>query len=52
MARIIGAVASTHVPAIGKAIAEKKQNDPYGSRSFKALIMSMPGLRARSPMWR
>jgi len=28
MARIIGAVASTHVPAIGKAIAEKKQNDP------------------------
>ena len=29
MARIIGAVASTHVPAIGKAIAEKRENDPY-----------------------
>jgi protocatechuate 4,5-dioxygenase beta chain len=29
MARIIGAVATTHVPSIGKAIAEGKQNDPY-----------------------
>ena len=29
MARIIGGIASTHVPAIGKAIAENKQNDPY-----------------------
>jgi len=29
MAQIIGALASTHVPAIGKAIADNKQNDPY-----------------------
>jgi protocatechuate 4,5-dioxygenase beta chain len=29
MACIIGGIASTHVPAIGKAIAEHKQNDPY-----------------------
>src|SRR3974390_1453003 len=29
MAVIIGGVATTHVPSIGKAIAEKKQNDPY-----------------------
>jgi protocatechuate 4,5-dioxygenase beta chain len=29
MARIIGGIASTHVPAIGKAIAEHKQNEPY-----------------------
>jgi protocatechuate 4,5-dioxygenase, beta chain len=29
MATIIGGVATTHVPSIGKAIAEKKQKDPY-----------------------
>jgi len=27
MTRIIGGIATTHVPSIGKAIAEKKQND-------------------------
>ena len=35
MASIIGGVASTHVPAIGKAIAEKKQNDPYWKPFFQ-----------------
>ena len=35
MARIIGGVASTHVPAIGKAIAEKKQDDPYWKPFFQ-----------------
>ena len=35
MARIIGGVATTHVPSIGKAIAEKKQNDPYCKPFFK-----------------
>ena len=34
MARIIGGVASTHVPAIGKAIADGKQMDPYWSPFF------------------
>ena len=29
MARIIGGVGTTHVPSIGKAIAEKKHDDPY-----------------------
>jgi len=29
MARIIGGIGTTHVPSIGKAIAEGKQNDPY-----------------------
>lgn len=29
MARIIGGVATTHVPSIGKAIAEHQENDPY-----------------------
>jgi protocatechuate 4,5-dioxygenase beta chain len=35
MAKIIGGVATTHVPSIGKAIADKKQNDPYWSPFFK-----------------
>ena len=34
MARIIGGVGTTHVPAIGKAIAESKQNDPYWKPFF------------------
>jgi protocatechuate 4,5-dioxygenase beta chain len=29
MARIIGGIGTTHVPAIGKAIAEHKEQDPY-----------------------
>ena len=35
MAKIIGGVATTHVPSIGKAIAEKKQNDPYWKPFFQ-----------------
>ena len=35
MARIIAGIATTHVPSIGKAIAEKKQNDPYWKPFFK-----------------
>jgi protocatechuate 4,5-dioxygenase, beta chain len=35
MARIIGGVATTHVPSIGKAIAEHKQNDPYWKPFFR-----------------
>ncbi len=35
MARIIGGVATTHVPSIGKAIAEGKQNDPYWKPFFR-----------------
>jgi protocatechuate 4,5-dioxygenase beta chain len=34
MARIIGGVASTHVPAIGAAIAKGLQNDPYWKPFF------------------
>ena len=34
MASIIGGIASTHVPSIGKAIADKKQNDPYWKPFF------------------
>ncbi len=35
MAKIIGGVATTHVPSIGKAIAEQKQNDPYWKPFFR-----------------
>jgi len=35
MAKIIGGIATTHVPAIGKAIAENKQNDPYWKPFFQ-----------------
>ncbi len=35
MAKIIGGVATTHVPSIGKAIAEQKQNDPYWKPFFQ-----------------
>jgi len=34
MAKIIGGVATTHVPSIGKAIADKKYNDPYWKPFF------------------
>ena len=35
MARIIGGIGTTHVPSIGKAIADGKQNDPYWSPFFR-----------------
>jgi protocatechuate 4,5-dioxygenase, beta chain len=34
MARIIGGVGTTHVPAIGKAIADRKHQDPYWKPFF------------------
>jgi protocatechuate 4,5-dioxygenase beta chain len=35
MAVIVGGVGTTHVPSIGKAIAERKQNDPYWKPFFR-----------------
>ncbi len=35
MAVIVGGIGTTHVPSIGKAIAEKKQNDAYWKPFFK-----------------
>ena len=35
MARIIGGIGTTHVPSIGQAIAEGKENDPYWSPFFR-----------------
>jgi protocatechuate 4,5-dioxygenase, beta chain len=36
MATIVGGIGTTHVPSIGKAIAEGKQKDPYWKPIFKA----------------
>ncbi|HUZ32086.1 MAG TPA: class III extradiol dioxygenase family protein [Xanthobacteraceae bacterium] len=35
MAMIVGGIATTHVPSIGKAIAEQKQRGPYWQPFFK-----------------
>lgn len=35
MAKVIGGIATTHVPSIGKAIADKTQNDPYWKPFFR-----------------
>jgi protocatechuate 4,5-dioxygenase beta chain len=35
MATIVGGIGTTHVPSIGKAIAEGKQGDPYWKPFFK-----------------
>jgi protocatechuate 4,5-dioxygenase beta chain len=35
MATIVGGIGTTHVPSIGKAIAEGKQKDPYWKPFFK-----------------
>jgi protocatechuate 4,5-dioxygenase beta chain len=34
MARIVGAVATSHIPAIGRAIERKAQNEPYWKPFF------------------
>lgn len=34
MARVIGGISTSHIPAIGIAIAKKLQNDPYWKRFF------------------
>jgi protocatechuate 4,5-dioxygenase beta chain len=35
MATIVGAIATSHIPAIGKAIAEKRQAEPYWKPFFQ-----------------
>ena len=38
MAKIIGAVGSSHIPAIGLAIAKKQQQEPYWKGFFDGHI--------------
>ena len=34
MARIVGGVTTSHIPAIGNAMADRKENEPYWRRFF------------------
>lgn len=49
MAKIIGGISSSHIPAIGKAIANKLQNDPYWKRFFDGYEPVREWLQANKP---
>jgi len=49
VATIIGGIASTHVPAIGKAIAENKQNDAYWKPFFRGFDFVHDWLARKKP---
>jgi protocatechuate 4,5-dioxygenase beta chain len=49
MAKIIGGIATTHVPSIGKAIAENKQDDPYWRPFFKGFDFVHAWLTRQKP---
>jgi len=49
MANVIGGVATSHVPAIGKAIADKKQNDPYWKPFFSGFDFVHQWLQREKP---
>jgi protocatechuate 4,5-dioxygenase beta chain len=49
MARIIGAVTTSHVPAIGRAIARRLQSDPYWKPFFDGFPPVQRWLQAQQP---
>jgi len=49
VAKIIGGISSSHIPAIGKAIANKLQNDPYWKRFFDGYEPVREWLQANKP---
>ena len=49
MAQIVGAIATSHIPAIGKAIAENKQNDPYWKPFFDGYGPALSWLKQAKP---
>jgi protocatechuate 4,5-dioxygenase beta chain len=49
MAQIVGAIATSHIPAIGKAIAEKKQSDPYWKPFFDGYIAAREWIAHMKP---
>ena len=49
MARIIGGIATTHVPSIGKAIADHMEKDPYWSPFFKGFDFVHGWLKLHRP---
>ena len=50
MARIIGAIATSHTPTIGFALDQKKRTTPSGRPFLKASNPCSAGLRSKSPM--
>ena len=54
MARIVGGLTTSHIPAIGNAVPREKEllNDPYWKPFFAGLSPGVgPGWKRRSPMW-
>ncbi|MEO6339661.1 MAG: class III extradiol dioxygenase family protein [Caulobacteraceae bacterium] len=49
MATIIGGIGTSHVPAIGKAIAEGKQQDPYWKPFFDGYAQAQDWLERTQP---
>lgn len=49
MAEIIGAIATSHIPAIGKAIAEARQGEPYWKPFFDGYVRPREWLAALKP---
>jgi len=49
MARILGGIGTTHVPSIGKAIAEKKNSDPYWKPFFSGFTAVHKWLAREQP---
>ncbi|CAG9001341.1 MAG: Protocatechuate 4,5-dioxygenase beta chain [Candidatus Celerinatantimonas neptuna] len=49
MANIIGAIGTSHIPAIGKAIDQKSQNEPYWKSFFDSYIPIHRWLNANQP---
>jgi protocatechuate 4,5-dioxygenase, beta chain len=49
MARIIGGVTSSHIPAVGNAIANNQTQEPYWKRFFDGYEPAKAWLRERNP---
>lgn len=49
MARIIGAIGSSHIPAIGLAIARKQQQEPYWKNFFDGYVPVWEWLKEKKP---
>jgi protocatechuate 4,5-dioxygenase beta chain len=49
MAQIIGSITTSHVPAIGRAIAKEQQNDPYWKPFFDGFPPVHKWLQERQP---
>jgi protocatechuate 4,5-dioxygenase, beta chain len=51
MAKIIGGVTSSHIPAVGNAIANNLTQEPYWKRFFDGYEPAKACYKKRNPMW-